>query len=189
MKLFLFITAVLLLAFPAGAYQAGQANRTNFGSGPQLPAQQQFRSFSNYNNRSWGQGVQTRGVQTQTAGREVAEFEAPAASKPAAQPAAKKAASPANEPKPATPAVTTQPSTAPAAAAQAGQMPPEAAAMMQQVQGLMNMMNGGGAPAGQANPAQAGQAAPAMPAGMPDMSALMGGMLPSAQPAAAPAKK
>lgn len=180
MKPFLCIAAVLMFALPLCAYQAGQANRANFGPGPQLPSQQrQFRAFSNYNNRSWGQGVQTN-----VAGTEVAEFKSPA--KPSAQPAAKKAAAAEGAAKPAVPAATQPSSTTAAQAA----LPAQAAAMMQQVQGMMNRMGGmPGAAAGQANAsAPTGQAAPAMPAGMPDLSALMGGMMPGAQPTA-PAQK
>ena len=185
MKKYTFL-AVLLIAFEAGAYQAGTANRTNFGPG-QAQSGQQYRSFSNYNNRSWGQGVQTRGVQTQVAGTEVADFEAPA--KPKATPAAnavKKQVG--EEPKAHKPtaAAANQAQAATAPAAQQNAMPPEAAAMMQQVQGLMNSMGGAMAqPQGQ-TPAQAGQSAQA--AAMPDISALMGGMMP-AQPQATPAKK
>ncbi len=171
-----FVVSMIFCSVAAFAYQTGPANRTNFGPGQQQ-GQQQYRSFSNYNNRSWGQGVQTRGVQTHVAGTEVTDFESPAKPKKAptvgktavAAPAAQKNTTPAA----AAPAPT-QPSTAPAA------MPAEAAAMMQQVQGMMNMMGG----QGQGKPGQPA----AVPTGMPDMSALMGGMMPGAQPQA-PAKK
>ena len=192
MKNYLTVSGFLLLSVSALAYQAGASNRTNFGPGPQQPAaQQQYRSFSNYNTRTWGQGVQTRGVQTNVAGTETTDFEAedkPKASK--ARPANKKQAV-APEEKPAAAAAptaqapdSTQPSTA---SAQAPAMPAEAAAMMQQVQGLMGAMGGAMAqPQGQTPAANKGgnQA----PAGMPDISALMGGMMPQ-QPQPAPVKK
>lgn len=169
MKNFTFLL-VFLMAVPASAYQAGQANRTNFGAGQQQPAQQQYRSFSNYNNRNWGQGVQTQGVQTEIAGKSAKELK-PTVGKQQAAPAAAKPAKPAP----------VQPSTAPAA--MPANMDPSA--MMQQVQGMVNAMgNMAGAPQGQ-QPAS-GQAA-AMPAGMPDISALMGGAMPAAP--ATPAKK
>ena len=174
-----------LIALPVAAYQAGPQNRTNFGAGQGQPGQQNYRSFSNYNNRSWGQGVQTRGVQTEVAGSSVTDFEKETPKKfvgkaPAAAPKQGRQSQPA-----ATPVAPAQASTAPAA------MPAnvDPAAMMQQVQGMMNAMGNmtGGAPAGKAGqaPQQAGQG---MPAGMPDLSALMGGAMPAA-PAATPAKK
>ena len=181
MKNLLFVFAVLVVALPVAAYQAGQQNRTNFGAGQQAAAgqQQQFRSFSNYNNRSWGQGVQTQGVQTQVAGSSVTDFGKNAAQKTVGK---KQAVAP-------KPAAGQKPATQPAAG-QATNADP--AAMMQQVQGMMSAM---GNMAGTAQPGAAGQAGqmPAMPAGMPDMSALMGGAMPAvnptANPAGAPAKK
>ncbi|MBQ8032542.1 MAG: hypothetical protein IJ266_01085, partial [Elusimicrobiaceae bacterium] len=67
MKYFYGLLLVCVALLPAHAYQAGAANRTNFGSAQQAQPQQQFRSFSNYNNRNWGQGVQTQTVQTEVA--------------------------------------------------------------------------------------------------------------------------
>lgn len=187
MKPVVFLVAFLMTAFPLAAYQVGKVNRTNFGQGPQQPAtQQQYRAFSNYNNRSWGQGVQT-----QVAGSSVTEFEAPAKSAKPAQAVSKKqvaqapeakpgaAVSPAQVPAPASP---TQPSSAPAAQTA---MPADAAAMIQQVQGLVGAMapQAGQVPAAGGKPGnQAGAAA------MPDISALMGGMMPT-QPQPAPVKK
>ncbi len=169
MKNFTFLL-VFLIAVPACAYQAGQQNRTNFGAGQQQPAQQQYRSFSNYNNRNWGQGVQTQGVQTEVAGKSAKEL----------KPVGKQAAVVAPQAKPAKPSApaAAQASTAPAA------MPAnvDPAAMMQQVQGMVNAM---GNMTGGAQGQQAGAAA--MPAGMPDLSALMGGAMPVAP--ATPAKK
>ena len=190
MKNYLVISVFLLFSVPAVAYQAGASNRTNFGSGPQQPAkQQQYRSFSNYNTRTWGRGVQTEGVQTNVAGTEVANFEESADTKaPKAPKTAKKqvAAEPAAE-KPAAAAAPTPvdpvAEKAPAANAQAAAMPAEAAAMLQQVQGLMGSM---AQPQGQAPAGKGNQASPA--GGMPDISALMGGMMPQ-QPQPAPVKK
>ncbi len=166
-----------LLAVPACAYQAGQQNRTNFGGGQAQPAQGQYRSFSNYNNRSWGQGVQTRPVQTEVAGTSAVDFEKNAPQKAVGKTQAGGAPKQARTAQPAAAPAAAQASSAPAA------MPAnvDPAAMMQQVQGMMSAMTGGA-------PAQAGQTAPAMPAGMPDISALMGGAMPAA-PAATPAKK
>ncbi len=148
----------MLCGLPAGAYQAGQQNRTNFNNTQRQ--QGGYRSFSNYNNRTWGQGVQTQGVQTQTVQTELAtQKQSPAVGKkqvaatpdkPAAQPVAPTQASSGAASQTVVPAQA------------AGQPPAEAAAMMQQVQGMMNMVN-----------SMTGQTG--MPAGMPDMSALMGG--------------
>ena len=181
MKTVLVVFSFLGVALTAAAYQAGPQNRTNFGGAQATQAGQgQYRSFSNYNNRSWGQGVQTQTVQTQVAGSSAVDFEKDTPQKPVG-----KAQAPAPKAAPAVkPVVPAQP-TAPAAA----QMPANAdpAAMLQQVQGMMNAMSGmtGGAQAGQ--PGAQGQAGQ-MPAGMPDISALMGGAMP-AVPAATPAKK
>ena len=177
MKNFLFLLAFLIV-LPAGAYQAGQSNRTNFGAGQQQPAQPQYRSFSNYNNRSWGQRVQTQTVQTEVAGTSAVDFDknTPKQLVSKTQAAAPKQVRQTQQ----------QPAPAPVqASSAAAAMPADVnpAAMMQQVQGMMNSMsNMPGAKPGQ----QAGQA-PAMPAGMPDISALMGGAVPATP--AAPAKK
>ena len=189
MKLLTFLAAFLMVTLPAAAYQVGQANRTNFGQGPQQPAtQQQYRSFSNYNNRNWG-----KGVQTDVAGSSVAEFEAPAA-KPKPAPAVSKkqaAQEPAAKPGAAAPAQApaTAQATAPAAQpanapAQQATMPADAAAMIQQVQGLVGAM----APQTQAPAAGAKPGNQAGASAMPDISALMGGMMPT-QPQPAPVKK
>lgn len=170
----------------AAAYQAGPQNRTNFGSNQSAQAgQQNYRSFSTYKQRNWSQGVQTQRVQTETAGKSAVDFE-----KKAQKPVGKTQAVAPKEVKPASQTVPTQPSSTTAA------MPANAdpAAMMQQVQNMMSAMgNMGGAQPGQpgaAGQAQAGQNAAAMPAGMPDISALMGGALPTPMaPAANPAKK
>ena len=182
MKFASFLLAFLVAAVPLAAYQTGPANRTNFRGGEQAqPAT--YRSFSNYNNRTWGQGVQTSGVQTQGVSTTVVgsaqEFES---TKPKPQTGKQSTAAPAPAVKPTASANTqtsaAQQPAAPNAAPAAGQVPAEASAMLQQVQGMMSAIQGAG---------QAGQAG-AAPAGMPDMSALMGAMGGGAAPAA-PAKK
>ena len=175
MKNFLFLLTFLIAALPLCAYQTGPQNRTHFGAGQPQTAQPQYRSFSNYNNRSWGQGVQTQTVQTEVAGSSAKELKPTVGKQTAPGPAAKPA-KPAAVPAPA------QASTTPAA------MPAnvDPAAMMQQVQGMMNAMgNMTGAQPGQQ--AVSGQNAAAMPATMPDISALMGGNIPTVP--ATPAKK
>lgn len=162
-----------LIAVPACAYQAGQQNRTNFGSSQQEQPNQQYRSFSNYNNRNWGQGVQTQGVQTEVAGKSAKEL------KPTV---GKQQAAPATVAKPVKPATPTPAQASSAPVAMPANMDP--AAMMQQVQGMMNAM--GNMSGGAVQPGKAGQNATAPV--MPDMSALMGGAMPTA-PATAPAKK
>ena len=162
---------------PARAYQAGAANRTNFGSAPKEQPQQNFRAFSNYNNRNWGQGVQTQTVQTEVAGTSAVDFDKNTPKELVSKTQAA-AAKPAKAPQATAPTATAP---QPAANVPANVDP---AAMMQQVQGMMSAMGnmtGGNA---QSN----AQAAAAMPAGMPDISALMGGAMPAA-PAKAPAKK
>lgn len=181
MKYILF-TLSFLVTVPACAYQAGPANRANFGSSPQTQQQTGYRSFSNYNSR-WNQGVPNQPVQTSLAGSSVKEFDAPAkqpvGKQAVSQPAAKGGSSVAAAAPAAAP---TQASSAPVA--MPANMDPSA--MMQQVQGMMQSMQS--MPGG--TPAAGGQAgAAAMPA-MPDMSALMNGMMnPGAAPAATPAKK
>ncbi|MBR2081410.1 MAG: hypothetical protein IJ876_00095 [Elusimicrobiaceae bacterium] len=181
MKNFIYLSVLFVVAMPVAAYQVGTANRTNFGSGqvPGQAAQQNYRSFSNYNNRSWGQGVQTQTVQTEVAGTSAVDFDKNTPKQlvsktQAATPKAANTAQPTAAPAPV------QASTAPAA------MPAnvDPAAMMQQVQGMMSAM--GNMTGGAAQQGQSGQAV-AMPAGMPDISALMGGAMPTAP--AAPAKK
>ena len=181
MKTVLVALTFLGAALTAAAYQAGPQNRTNFGASQQQPAQagrQNYRSFSNYN-RNWGQGVQTQRVQTEVAGKSATDFENKQKTVGKTQAVAPKAA------KSAPQAVPTPPSSAPAA--MPANMDPSA--MMQQVQGMMNAMgNMGGAQPTQ--PGAAGQAQTSQNAAVPDISALMGGALPTPlAPAAAPAKK
>ncbi len=184
MKKILLLGTLFCTAFCAEAYQTGPANRANFGDSTQQPAQSVpqngYRSFSNYNNRNWGQGVQTQTVETSLAGSSAKEFEAPAKKAPAG----KQAAQPAQAAKPMAKPAQAQPST-PAASAPTG----DPVAILQQVQGMMQNMQSmtGGTPAtGQPAAGQASSASTGTPAGMPDISALMGGMMPAA-PSAAPA--
>ena len=183
MKKYLFLV-VLFVTIPAVAYKAGPSGRANFGAASQQQPAQGYRAFTNSNNQ-WRQGVQTKPVQTSMAGSAATEF-APADKKSvgkqtvATQPVAKPTAT-------AAPAASQQPAEAPAMPAN---MDPTA--MLQQVQGMMqgmNMMNGAAtngqpvASSGQQN------SAPAMPAGMPDLSALMGGAIPTMPAASTPTKK
>ncbi len=180
MKIYLTFLIAVCAALPAAAYQAGPQGRPNFGSNQQQPAQPaNARAFTNYSNRGWNQGVQTQGVETSVAGETVIDF----TKKPETPSVSKKAAA---EPKPAKPATGTNASAKPTdASATPAAMPAnvDPAAMMQQVQGMMQMMNqaGGQQPAAGGKPA----GAPAIP-GMPDLSNLMGG---AAAPATSPAKK
>lgn len=203
MKKFL-CSIIMLGALPVAAYQTGSVSRPQFKTTPvageaqadekakpSVPGQQgvQTRSFTSYGSRpgnAWRQGVQTKTVQTQTAGRAAAPKEAGeetivgGADKLTQQGKIAKTAKSANTAKeqPATPAA------APKATPQAAQKPADAAAqpaqdpaaMMQQLQAMQGMMGalGGGASGG----AQGGKggtpaAGGAMPAGMPDLSALM----------------
>ncbi len=182
MKKYLFLT-VLFVALPLVAYQAGQAGRANFGTvSQQQPSNRGYRSFTNSGNK-WRQGVQTQTVQTSRAGSAATEFE-PVEQK---APVGKKtvAAAPAAANKPAVPAAaSTQPSTG--TAAMPANVDP-AAIMQQAMQGMPDMaalMGGAAANNGQKPAASAGQNAAA--SAMPDISALMGGMMPGAVPAAAP---
>lgn len=172
---------LLLAAVCAAAYQAGPQNRANFDAAKpteQAHAQpsNQHRAFSNYNNRNWSKGVQTQAVQTEVAGTSAVDFDKNTPQKlvgkvqSAAQPAAKP-----TKPQPAqAPSAGQAPATPQAAGVPANVDP---AAMMQQVQGMVNAMGSNG------------QAA----AGMPDISALMGGAMPTApaagQAPVSPAKK
>lgn len=191
MKIYSIILGLVCCALPTMAYQAGPTNRANFGASAQQPAEQQqagYRSFSNYNNR-FGQGVQTSTVQTSVAGSSVKDFSEGKQEKVVGKQAAASAATSKNSGGKPAPNANAQPQ---APASPAAQMPANAdpAAMLQQVQGMMQSMNAltGGAPAqGAQNAAAAPAAMPNIP-GMPDMSALMGGAAPAATPAA-PAKK
>lgn len=192
MKNYIFLI-VLFAAMPLAAYQAGPAGRANFGSNAsQQPAQNGYRTFTNYNNRNWNQGVQTRPVQTSVAGSSVKELE----TLPKAAPVSKQAAP-------------TKPSTGtPSSAIKVNPVQCEGgkckgditfsknsdpAAVMQQVQDMAQTMKAltGNASAG-GQPAANGQAnaVPTMPAGMPDLSALMGGAMPTTPASTAtPVKK
>lgn len=190
MKIYSIVLGLVCCALPTMAYQVGPANRANFGASAQQPAEQQqagYRSFSNYNNR-FGQGVQTSTVQTSVAGSSVKDFSEGKQEKPVGKQAATSAATSKNlGGKPAPNANVQQ-----APASSAPQMPANAdpAAMLQQMQGMMQNMNAltGGAPAQGAQNATAAPAAMPNIPGMPDMSALMGGAAPAATPAT-PAKK
>jgi len=182
MKQLLCVLSVLMLALPGAAYQTGPQNRTNFGGAQAAQAGQgQYRSFSNYNHRSWGQGVQTHGVQTQVAGSSATDFEKK-------KPVGKAQAS---APKPAKPVQPAVPTAQPGASGQPAQpQGADPAALMQQVQTMMSTMGGQTAQPG----AQAGQpGAQGQPgAALPDISALMGGAMPAvpaANPTATPVKK
>lgn len=196
---------IVLGALPVAAYQAGSVSRPQFKTAsaageaqadekekPSVPGQQgvQTRSFTSYGSRpgnAWRQGVQTKTVQTQTAGQAAAPKEAGeetvigGADKLTQQGKIAKTAKSAGTAKeqPATPAA------APKATSQAAQKPADAAAqpaqdpaaMMQQLQAMQSMMGslGGGATAGGAQGGKGGTPAAggAMPAGMPDLSSLM----------------
>lgn len=181
MKNFAFLFAFFIV-FPAYAYQAGQTNRTNFGATqPQATPSNNYRAFSNYNNRSWSQGVQTQTVQTEVAGTSVVDFDKNTPQKLVTK----------TQAAPQPPAAKTgQPQPNATSAANPAQAPAnmDPAAMMQQVQGMMNAM---GNMTGSTQPAPSGQqVATQMPAGMPDISALMGGAMPAAPAVpAAPVKK
>lgn len=184
----------------AQTYRSGGVRKANFGaqntqkeesgteksSVPGANSTVKTRTFTSYGaRRQWGKGVQTQTVQTSTAGTAQE-----AAAEPDMLPGAeKKLGAAAKKGAPAAKA-------APAAAQPAGQaqpqaqppaMPAEAAAAMQQMQGLQDMMkNLGGAAGGAPANAPAGAAA-GMPAGMnipgmPDMSALMGAAAAGQQP-------
>ena len=166
--LFLIMAFALYLPASAQTYQAGASNRPNFGRSAALDAQEsaansntQTRTFSNYSarHRDWSKGVQTQGVQTETAGtaqqsapktfeEQVAQTDqavdarinvqrAPAAG--AASVSGKKAATPAQE-------AVSAPASAAAAGAAGAQAAPAAAgdpaAAMAQVQGLMKGLEG-----------------------------------------------
>lgn len=191
MKKYLFL-GMLWVCFPVAAYQVGPTSRANFGteSAPAEP-QNTYRSFTNSNNRNWGQGVQTKPVQTSLAGSTATEFEAPQLNeKKTSGKHAAKAVPPSN---PATMSAQPlmEPVQQPPANAANGMPAADPTAMLQQVQGMMQGISGmvGENSNGQ-QPAAAGSQN-AVP-GMPNMSALMGGMMPtmpSAAPSATPTKK
>ncbi len=174
----------LCIFFPVAAYQVGPTNRANFDAATQSqgqPSQGGYRAFSNSNNR-FGQGVQTSTVQTSVAGSSVTDFSTgkqPTVGKKSATPPAK-----GNKPSSVTPAAAAPTSSVQAASAA---MPANAdpATMMQQVQGMMQNMQ---ALTGGASPATGQAGAPAMPA-MPDISALMNGMMNPAAATTTPVKK
>lgn len=175
-----------------GAQQTEQTREEKKSSVPGAKSGVKTRTFTSYGARQqWGKGVQTKTVQTATAGT-AAQAPAEETVLPSAEQklgAAAKKASPAPKAAPAGSAAQQQPAAQDQAqAAQPSAMPAEAAAAMQQVQGLQDMLKslGGAAGTGAAAGAPAG-AAPAMPAGMnlpgmPDMSALMGAAAAGQQP-------
>ena len=196
MKKYLFLI-VLFAAIPLAAYEAGPSGRANFGSSAQQqPAAQGYRSFTNSNNQ-WRQGVKTKPVQTSMAGSSATEFEAVGKKAPISKKVVVVSTPGANKP-----AVSTQPSSGTAAApadANPTAMLQQVQGMMQGMQGMQDMMQGmqqmqgmmqgmqsmmGNTATGQ--PAAGQNAMPSIP-GMPDMSALMGGMMPAA-PSTAPKK-
>lgn len=183
MKNYIFLT-VLFVALPLLAYQAGPANRANFGSAAQQPAAQTqgYRSFTNSGNK-WRQGVQTQTVQTSRAGSTATEFEPVEKKAPVGK---KAAAAPVAANKPAVPAAAPTKSSSDTANVPANVDP--TAIMQQAMQGLppdmAALMGGAAANNGQKPAASAGQNAAA--SAMPDISALMGGMMPGTVPAAAP---
>jgi len=180
---------LLAAAVEGAAYQTGSVSRPNFSASPanaeeekaeqpSVPGQKkvQTRSFTSYGARqgnTWRQGVQTKTVQTKTAGtvQEKEEKQAPAAA------ALKGSVSASSKTKPAASAAPAQP--APAAAAPAAAAGADPAAVMQQLQGLQNMMGAFGGNPGAAAPKDTKGGKPentgaaAMPAGMPDISSLM----------------
>lgn len=187
----------------AQMYRSGGTRKANFGtqqteqtgeeeksSVPGAKSGVKTRTFTSYGARQqWSKGVQTQTVQTATAGT-AAQAPAEATVLPGAEQklgTSAKKASPAPKAAPAGSAAQQQPA-AQAQAAQPAAMPAEAAAAMQQVQGLQDMLKGLGGSAGTGGAAGApAGAAPAMPAGMnipgmPDMSALMGAAAAGQQP-------
>ena len=187
----------------AQMYRSGGTRKANFGtqqteqtgeeeksSVPGAKSGVKTRTFTSYGARQqWSKGVQTQTVQTATAGT-AAQAPAEETVLPGAEQklgTSAKKASPAPKAAPAGSAAQQQPA-AQAQAAQPAAMPAEAAAAMQQVQGLQDMLKGLGGSAGTGGAAGApAGAAPAMPAGMnipgmPDMSALMGAAAAGQQP-------
>nr|QGT50730.1 hypothetical protein Elusimicrob1349_2000 [uncultured Elusimicrobia bacterium] len=192
----------------AQTYRSGGTRKANFGaqqtqgensddkksSVPGANSAVKTRTFTSYGARQqWGKGVQTKTVQTSTAGTAAPQEPAeetmvPGAEKKVGSAVAKKGAS---APKAAPAAGAVKPGEQ-AQAQQQPAMPAEAAAAMQQVQGLQDMLKnlGGAAGAGSAGAAPANApagAAAGMPAGMnipgmPDMSALMGAAAAGQQP-------
>lgn len=187
----------------AQMYRSGGTRKANFGtqqteqtgeeeksSVPGAKSGVKTRTFTSYGARQqWSKGVQTQTVQTATAGT-AAQAPAEETVLPGAEQklgTSAKKASPSPKSAPAGSAAQQQPA-AQAQAAQPAAMPAEAAAAMQQVQGLQDMLKGLGGSAGTGGAAGApAGAAPAMPAGMnipgmPDMSALMGAAAAGQQP-------
>ncbi|MDD6152575.1 MAG: hypothetical protein PUC11_01310 [Elusimicrobia bacterium] len=199
------LVSVLFISFSVFAqmYRSGGTRKANFGtqqteqtgeeeksSVPGAKSGVKTRTFTSYGARQqWSKGVQTQTVQTATAGT-AAQAPAEETVLPGAEQklgTSAKKASPAPKAAPAGSAAQQQPA-AQAQAAQPAAMPAEAAAAMQQVQGLQDMLKGLGGSAGTGGAAGApAGAAPAMPAGMnipgmPDMSALMGAAAAGQQP-------
>lgn len=182
MKNYIFLIVLFVVAVPLGAYQTGPANRANFGASTQQQPAQGYRAFTNANNQ-WRQGVQTQTVQTSRAGSTATEFEPVEKKAPVGK---KAAAAPVAANKPAVPAAAPTKSSSDTANVPANVDP--TAIMQQAMQGLppdmAALMGGAAANNGQKPAASAGQNAAA--SAMPDISALMGGMMPGAVPAAAP---
>lgn len=194
---------LILSVLPAAAYQTGSVSRPQFKTAPaategqaeekekpSVPGQQgvQTRSFTSYSSRNgaWRQGVQTKTVQTQTAGRAVTPKDEETqvvmgGTKLTQQGKITKTAKAAGAEKqqPSAPAATPKAGdkAAQKPAADVAQGAQDPAAMMQQLQAMQSMMGalGGGSTPGGAQGSKGGTPAAggAMPAGMPDLSALM----------------
>lgn len=181
-----FSLAVLFVAVPLVAYEVGPSNRANFGSAAQQQPMKGYRTFTNSNNQ-WRQGVQTKPVQTSMAGSSVKELDAAPAKQ---NPIGKQAAPTQSSTGTASSAIKVNPVQCEGGKCNGAIQFSEnsdPAAVMQQVQNMAQTMQAltGGVLQGAQQPA-AGQTG-GMPAGMPDISALMGGMMP-AVPATAPKK-
>ena len=161
MKISVFFVLMASLAVPVFSYQTGPASSAKFGSG-QKAGQNNYRTFSNYNDRVQTRGVQTDTVSTQLAGSEAKDL---AAEK---NRISKKAAAPAAQPQAQAKPAAAKPQQPTAAAANAPDVNP--AQIMQQVQGMVDSV---GSLSGALQ--QQGQKGANPMAGMPDISALMNG--------------
>ena len=190
----IFSVTILFVLFPVlvHAYEVKGKAQSNFGA-QQPTAESQdnaqtatapaTRSFTNYGSKqNWGKGVETKPVQTNLAGAQVTNFQ-PVATE--VQTEKIKATVGASEQAPsaapaANPSSTRVPTQATPQAAPATADMTQAAAAMQQLQGVQNMvgalMGGNGTPGKGNNPAQGAANAgsgTASSAGMPNLSALL----------------
>ena len=175
---------LMSLSMPAVAFNVGGTSRTNFGTSNTEVSQEDTTAPRTYTATTYSsrykfdKGVQTRGVQTKpvdVVGNAQNEIPPAVVEEPIVTISVNKKQAKNVPPPPAE-----KPTPAAAAAQQEtpAEIPPEATAAMAQLGQMQEMLQGLQNMAGSSGGSAQGNNAGAMPAGMPDLSALMGGKAP-----------